>query len=45
MFNEVDDVTITENELILIDDIKYLTDAAKLYTTLARNNLRYKVTY
>ncbi|CAF0711920.1 unnamed protein product [Brachionus calyciflorus] len=39
MFEDVKNVTIDDNEIILIDDLQYLIDASKLYATLKQNNL------
>ncbi len=36
IFADVPNVNITENETVLVDDIKYLTDAAKLYANLIK---------
>ena len=40
IFNDVENVTITENEVILVEDFKYLSEAAKLYSTQAKSNLK-----
>ena len=40
MFSDVQNVTITEMEVILVDDYKYLEAAIKLYGTYNKNRKR-----
>ncbi len=40
MFSEIENVTITENEVVLIEDYKYLVEASKLYVKEMRTNLK-----
>jgi hypothetical protein len=38
LFKDIENVTITENEILLIDDWKYLEKAIKLYATISKSN-------
>jgi hypothetical protein len=40
MFSETENVTITENEPILIEDFKYLVEASRLYARELKTNLK-----
>jgi hypothetical protein len=36
IFSNIPNVNITENETVLVDDVKYLIDASKLYANLIK---------
>ncbi len=40
MFSDIENVTITDNEVILLEEFKYLQEAAKLYAKEIRNNIK-----
>lgn len=37
LFNKVENVTITDNEIIVVDDIEYLEKAMKIFVAQSRN--------
>jgi hypothetical protein len=42
LFKDIENVTITENEILLIDDWKYLEKAIKLYAVVSKSNKKYE---
>jgi hypothetical protein len=43
MYEGIENITIADSdEPILVDDLRYLIDASKLYTFLKSNNKRYE---
>ncbi len=36
IFEDIPDVNVTDDEIIVIDDFKYLIDASKLYANLVK---------
>ena len=43
MFTDIENVSINENETILVDDWDYVVNAAKLYQVMAKTNKRFKL--
>ena len=45
MFNDVENTTMDENEIILVDDLDYLTNATKIYEKYSRTQKRFLLIY